>query len=111
MSFPSAQALTRKFRIIRAVIEAMSKFPIEVKKRVREAVLNMHEALQPICAPGCDTGAMADAMEWVDEAALAIYEAHDMMFIRCRECGEDELVELAFNGRCHNCMKVLVNEV
>lgn len=69
----------------------MSKFTIEAKKKAREAVVKMYEAIQPICG----TGAMSDAIESVDLAALAIFEAHDMSFIRCELCHTDELVELA----------------
>lgn len=69
------------------------EFTVEAKKEVREAVQKMYEAIQPVCG----TGAMSDAMESVDLAALAIYDAYDMTFVRCDACHEDELVELAIN--------------
>lgn len=77
----------------------------ETKREVLEAVQKMYEALDSIRS----TPAMNnDAMEAVDLAALAIYDAYDMTFICCHACNADELVELATdigdgNHLCESC--------
>lgn len=78
----------------------------ETKREVLEAVQKMYEAILPIEG----TPAMAGAMESVDNAALAIYDAYDMIFICCAACNTDELVELATDigddkALCESCAK------
>ncbi len=79
----------------------------ETKREVLEAVQKMYEALDSIRS----TPAMNnDAMEAVDLAALAIYEAYDIMFVCCDECNTDELVELATDigndkALCESCAR------
>lgn len=69
----------------------------------------MYEAIEPL------NGLIetADAMEKVDEAVLAFYDAFDITFAVCAYCGEEDLVELMYSvapGKvyCSNCRFIKV---
>lgn len=73
-------------------MESTDESKEDAVKRKREAREHVN-AMYSIAMIACHDD--PDVMEKADELALAIYKYHDVLFVDCARCEEDEIVELA----------------
>ena len=67
--------------------------PLEQAKKRKGVTRDHVNAMYAIAMTACHND--PDVMEKADELALAVYAYHDVTFVECDTCHEDEILEFA----------------